>query len=241
MGPNIEISSSNDYTGYVDQKLLLLSHLSANDTDDKGIIFKRGDTNRGVIWDESENEFSFISTNANENTQGAVTVLGYSPIKASRINLLSGFHLTGSGEITGSLGVNVSGSEITHGITLPNESAGTSGMIKAASFLTYSSIRYKKNVESIKEPLEKLKNLRGVTFNWKKSGKKDMGFIVEEIAKELPEVIGYDNEIPSSMDYAKMTSFLLQCVKEQQEQIKSQKKQIDSLYHHLENGFFASS
>ena len=77
--------------------------------------------------------------------------------------------------------------------------------------------------------MKKLENLRGVTFDWKDSGKKDIGFIVEEVVKELPEVIGYDNGTPSSMDYAKMTSFLLQCVKEQQLELKKQEEKIKLL------------
>tara|TARA_R110000850_G_scaffold30634_3_gene84259 strand:+ start:47 stop:325 length:279 start_codon:yes stop_codon:yes gene_type:complete len=85
----------------------------------------------------------------------------------------------------------------------------------------------------MEQALDKLDNLRAVTFDWKDTGKNDIGFIVEEIIEELPEVIGYDNGTPSSMDYAKMTSFLLQCVKEQQTEIKNQKEKINFLEKHL--------
>jgi len=142
---------------------------------------------------------------------------------------------TGSVELTGSMGINVKGADITHGLTLPSETSDTSGMVKATAYLTYSSIRYKENIQAIEEPLKKLENLRGVTFDWKDSGKKDIGFIVEEVLEELPEVIGYDNGIPSSMDYAKMTSFLLQCVKEQQAELKKQQEKINLLEKRLSN------
>jgi len=140
---------------------------------------------------------------------------------------------TGSIELTGSMGINVKGANITHGLTLPNETTDNSGMVKATAYLTYSSIRYKENIQPIEKPLEKLENLRGVTFDWKDSGKRDIGFIVEEVIEELPEVIGYDNGTPSSMDYAKMTSFLLQCVKEQQAELKEQREKIDFLEKHI--------
>jgi hypothetical protein len=140
---------------------------------------------------------------------------------------------TGSIELTGSMGINVKGASVTHGLTLPNETTDNSGMVKATAYLTYSSIKYKENIEPIENPLEKLENLRGVRFDWKDSGKKDIGFIVEEVFEELPEVVGYDNGIPSSMDYAKMTSFLLQCVKEQQVELKKQKEKIKFLEKHL--------
>ena len=140
---------------------------------------------------------------------------------------------TGSIELTGSMGLNVKGGSITHGLTLPNETSDTSGMVKATAYLTYSSVRYKENIQPIEEPLKKLENLRGVRFDWKDSGKKDIGFIVEEVLQELPEVIGYDNGTPSSMDYAKMTSFLLQCVKEQQIELDKQREKIKFLEKHL--------
>ena len=137
--------------------------------------------------------------------------------------------MTGSIQITGSLGLNTRGTAITHGITLPNETSDNSGMIKATAYLTYSSIRYKENIKPLEPALPKLNNIRPVSFEWKDSGKKDIGFIVEEVEKELPEVIGYDHGVPSSMDYAKMTSFLMQCVKEQQLEIKELKLNISKL------------
>lgn len=144
----------------------------------------------------------------------------------------AGIVLSGSSvKVDGYLGIgtDLSRASITHGITLPDTTRDTSGMIKATAYLTYSSRKYKKNIKSMDKALGKLDNLRAVTFDWKDTGKNDIGFIVEEIEKELPEVIGYDHGIPSSMDYAKMTSFLLQCVKEQQLEIKELKRNIVEL------------
>jgi len=131
--------------------------------------------------------------------------------------------------VTGSVGINMGTERVTHGLTLPNTTANNDGTVKATAYLTYSSRRFKTNIEPIQEPLAKLNEMRGVTFNWRGSGKKDIGFIVEEVEKVLPEVIGYDGENASSMDYAKMTSFLLQCVKEQQAQIHLQATEINQL------------
>tara|TARA_R110001592_G_scaffold301378_1_gene572749 strand:- start:150 stop:1148 length:999 start_codon:yes stop_codon:yes gene_type:complete len=127
------------------------------------------------------------------------------------------------------VGVDLAGGGITHGITLPDTTANNSGMIKATAYLTYSSRKYKKNIKPMEKALTKLDNLRAVTFDWKDTGKNDIGFIVEEVIEELPEVIGYDNGTPSSMDYAKMTSFLLQCVKEQQVELQQQREKIKFL------------
>ena len=61
-----------------------------------------------------------------------------------------------------------------------------------------------------------MNSLRGVTFDWKKSGKSDVGLIAEEVAPVLPQCVSYDrnNEI-DGVNYAKIVSVLVQAVKEQ--------------------------
>ena len=54
---------------------------------------------------------------------------------------------------TGYLGVGTTGNNITHALTLP-DTAGAAGRVKANAYLTYSSIQYKDNINTIKEPSE---------------------------------------------------------------------------------------
>ena len=37
--------------------------------------------------------------------------------------------------------------------------------------------------------LDKVERLRGVSFDWKTTGKHDVGLIAEEVAQVLPEVV----------------------------------------------------
>ena len=122
-------------------------------------------------------------------------------------------------------------SNITHGITLPNETANNSGSIKAYSYETYSSIRFKDNVQTIENPIEKAIQMRGVTFDWKDSGRKDIGFIAEEVGKVIPEAVTYDasGENIESMSYQKLISVLFECVKEQQTEITKIKEEMQIL------------
>ena len=131
--------------------------------------------------------------------------------------------------ITGSLGVNTT--NITHGITLPNTSVNNNGSVKANAFESYSSVRFKKNIQEINDPLEKVMNMRGVTFEWRDSGKKDIGFIAEEVGQILPEVVSYDSsgQHAESMSYQKLTSLLLECVKEQQKELDRVKSALEIL------------
>lgn len=52
-----------------------------------------------------------------------------------------------------------------------------------------SSIRFKENVRTIRDPLQTIQRLRGVTFDWKPEygGQADIGLIAEEVADVVPQ------------------------------------------------------
>ena len=152
--------------------------------------------------------------------------------------VISGSHVY----VDQTLGVALDGAAITHGITLPNSTINNSGSVIAHSYATYSSRRYKKKVETIKSPLEKIKNIKGVSFSWKDTNKKDIGFIAEDVGKIIPEVVNFDKngQDATSMDYARMTAILVEGMKEQQIQIDQQKKyilQLQKIIEELKNNF----
>jgi len=132
------------------------------------------------------------------------------------------------------IGVGIPIGGITHGITLP-DNADNSGKIKANAFMTYSSARFKEDVQVIDNPIETIQNLRGVTFTWKKNSQKDYGFIAEEVGRELPIIVEWDTEANQnqpramSMDYTRIIPFLLEGIKSQQKQIDSLKDEIKVL------------
>ena len=130
------------------------------------------------------------------------------------------------------LGVHVpADDDITHAITLPNSTTDNSGSIKAYSYETYSSSRFKTNIRTIDNAIGKIKDMRGVYFEWKDSNKSDIGFIAEEVGDVIPEAVAYeDNGVDaSSMSYQKLVSLLLQSAKEQQEIIENQNDRISQL------------
>ena len=144
-----------------------------------------------------------------------------------------GMVLSGSKvSVDGCLGVGVllEGNAITHGITLPNTD-DVYGKIKANAYTTYSSLRYKDNVEPIQNAMAKIRNLSGVTYNWKTTNSSDIGFIAEEVGKVMPEIVEWESDgvNAQSMDYTKIIPVLVEAIKEQQTEIDSQKKIINEL------------
>ncbi len=97
-----------------------------------------------------------------------------------------------------------------------------------------SSVRWKKNISEIKNAVEMSKGMSGVYFDWDEEhgGRRDIGFIAEEIAKYVPEIVipdETDANYSIGLDYSKMTPVLLQAIKEQQEQIEQLKKENEQI------------
>ncbi len=105
----------------------------------------------------------------------------------------------------------------------------------ADAWTTYSSRRWKKNIEPIQGAVDKVKKLRGVEYDWKASDKHDIGLIAEEVGEVIPEVVVYEeNGVDAkSVDYPRLVALLIQALKEQQVTIESQQGQIDGLTQNL--------
>ena len=92
----------------------------------------------------------------------------------------------------------------------------------ADAWTQYSSRRWKTNIQTIESALDKVQQLRGVTYEWKANGKHDIGLIAEEVGEIIPEVVEYEeNGVDAkSVDYARLVAVLIEAVKEQQKMIE---------------------
>ncbi|MCI0513022.1 tail fiber domain-containing protein [candidate division KSB1 bacterium] len=106
-----------------------------------------------------------------------------------------------------------------------------SGRPIADAWDTYSSRRWKTNIQPLQHALAQVQQLQGVRFNWKENGQADIGLIAEEVGKVVPEVVTYEaNGVDAqSVDYARLVSVLIEAVKEQQQQIQTQQATIEHL------------
>jgi hypothetical protein len=90
-----------------------------------------------------------------------------------------------------------------------------------------SSRRYKDEIESYAGGLEVLRKMRPVTFRWKSSGQKDVGFVAEEINEAEPLLNNYNEKGEvEGVKYAQVTTVLVNAVKEQQAQIERLEEQL---------------
>ena len=103
---------------------------------------------------------------------------------------------------------------------------------------TPSDIRLKENFEKIENGLDVVSKLEGHTFNWKKSGDRlSAGFKAQEVEKILPHLVD-EKKLPLKADddkeykilrYEEMIPYLVEAIKEQQEEIDLLKANYDQL------------
>ena len=112
---------------------------------------------------------------------------------------------------------NDGGSEIT-AMTLDMSAAG------AATFndnvTAFSDERLKSNIETIQSGLDKVEQLRGVTYT--RDERDNIGVIAQEVEKVLPEIVlTADDEMGTkSVDYSSITAVLIEAVKELSAKVK---------------------
>ena len=104
-------------------------------------------------------------------------------------------------------------------------------MTAAGNVTAYSDIRLKENIEGIPNALEKVKQIRGVTFTRNDQEDKELrhtGVIAQEVEKVLPEVVSEDNLGVKNVAYGNMVGLLIEAIKEL-------KQEVDDLKSKLEN------
>ena len=95
------------------------------------------------------------------------------------------------------------------------------GALTATGDITaFSDERLKSDIETIDNALDKVMNMRGVSYT--KQAEKGIGVIAQEIEKVLPEVVT-DGEY-KSVAYGNIVGVLIEAIKEQQKQIDELKK-----------------
>ena len=118
-------------------------------------------------------------------------------------------------------------------IDLPNNSASAVGRIRAVGISFWSSMRWKEDIRPIGNALEKVLALRGVNFRWKPEygGGEDMGFIMEEVDRVVPEVVQRDERTGEllGMDYARLTALLVEALKEEHRRNESLRAELAEL------------
>jgi hypothetical protein len=125
--------------------------------------------------------------------------------------------------------------KVSNSLGVGMDASGTSGRIDASNDIvafSTSDIRWKTNIKPIENPIEKIKQISGNTFEWIEDSKfhgntgKDVGVIAQEIEAILPEIVTTRDTGMKAVKYEKLVALLIEAVKEQQKQIDELKAKL---------------
>jgi predicted ATPase len=110
------------------------------------------------------------------------------------------------------------------GVTITTNGINVVGVVTATDFNSASDLSLKTNIQSISNPIDKILQINGVTFNWRESNKPSVGIIAQEIEKVFPELVNGEN--PKTVNYNGLIGLLIEAIKEQQTEINNLKDKL---------------
>ena len=111
------------------------------------------------------------------------------------------------------------------------------GDIYATSLITTSDRKLKKNIKKIENPIEKIKKLNGVSFNWKNNNLQSSGIIAQDLEKIMPEAVINGKNI-KSVNYSSIIGLLVETVKElniKYDDLYNKYNDLNNKYNNLNN------
>lgn len=94
----------------------------------------------------------------------------------------------------------------------------------ANSFTNVSDKKLKNHIKPLKNSLNKIKKLKGVSYKWKDpsiNNKKNIGFIAQDVQKIIPEIVNKTDNNILGIEYDKLTPLLVESIKELDEKINN--------------------
>lgn len=102
----------------------------------------------------------------------------------------------------------------------------------SAAYLGFSDASLKRGVVTLEGVMEKLRQLRGVSFFWKdeeRGTKRELGVIAQEVETVFPELVGVIDGKHLGVKYEKFAGVLIQALKEQDERITQLEERLRAL------------
>lgn len=110
------------------------------------------------------------------------------------------------------------------------------GSLTATQFLPSSSLRFKRNIRPLDDPMGKLGKLAGVRFDWRQTGRASVGVIAEAVAGVMPQAVSFESGSGAALgvNYDSLVGLLVESSKAQSRQIEALRAKRDSLIRLLE-------
>ncbi len=237
-GFQVTQDSSNNLTyrfhtvGNVETLKVDAEGVKVNDASSSALDFRvETDTNNSAfLVDASANVCLFgKSTDALTTTGATISAVGTATFA---------FNLTSENESFILNNNNATGATFKMDFRQNNSSKGSIAVgSSSTAYNTSSDYRLKENVETLKDGLSRLAQLKPVQFTWTTDGALSEGFIAHEVDEVFPDAVTGEkdavdeegNIAAQQMDYGRITPLLVKAIQEQQEQIEELKAEIATL------------
>ena len=139
------------------------------------------------------------------------------------------------GKFSEGTGVTISSGEISIGQAVGTGDGVTFASVSATGdIVAYASSdeRLKDNIEVISNPIEKVQQLKGVTWDWNDNADElqqslpNVGVIAQDVEKVLPQLVKDRDNGFKGVDYDKIVGLLIEAIKDQQTQIDELKEKL---------------
>jgi hypothetical protein len=97
--------------------------------------------------------------------------------------------------------------------------------VTAADINSTSDVNLKTNIQTVENALDTINSLRGVSFDWKETGKSSYGVIAQELEEVLPELVRTEGN--KSVNYNGIIGVLIEAVKELSSEIEELKQKLN--------------
>ena len=148
----------------------------------------------------------------------------------------------------GRVGINTAAPVTTGTFNVPSSPVGTfnffldvQGGVRAEGYFAFSDQRFKTNIKTIENPMERIMKMRGTTYTFNSPtnpegtpGVQQIGFIAQELEQVVPEVVAVGNDGIYAVNYNALTPLLVEGMKEQQNNITTQQETIKTQQQRIE-------
>lgn len=234
---NVVIPDSIEKTYIVENATIGAFTVTVKTSSGTGFTFGATEKTRVILYSDGTNVVEVINNTQNLQDIADVANTNGNIIVGDGTNFVAE-----SGDTARiSLGVGTTSDVQFDSFGVGTAASGTTGEIRATNDVTafYSSdVALKENIINIPDPLEALKKLNGVLFDWKKEyidkrggedgyfvRKKDVGVIAQEVEKVLPEAVAQRSDGVKAVKYDRLTCLLIEAVKKLNEKIDTLTKE----------------
>lgn len=175
-----------------------------------------------------------INLSNNINVAGTLTVVNITSTNLVETNISAGIIYSqtlsaiGNSNTIGS--IFTTGGNIGIGLSSPAYQLDVNGTIRASGDITaFSDVRFKTDIKTIDNALNKVNNLRGVYFKSLQNNRKNIGVIAQETESIIPEAVLTDENGHKSVAYGNIVGILIEAIKEISSNILNLQNEIDKL------------